>query len=196
MNPYAAVANRPVRYVDPLGLTAKVSVKYFPPKPKEIAPEVTEGGESGTSYPFKKVKCWCNCPKGQTHWLMTCHVGFTARIRVSKKEANAWGTTVSFVYGHEQRHVLSRTERVRGNVVKPLEQEDGEFVSEDECDDEAGAYQSEYEQKLKDQLTWEKNPDHKGDPGATEHSPTEGKGEPPLDGSVYPPKPKPRLRVP
>jgi hypothetical protein len=176
VNLYGFVGNDGVNRTDHLGL---VEVEYLPPDAAAIMPIIVPDGESGTEYPKKIVRCRCN-----SSCDIECTVGFTAKITVSLAQAKSQGTTWMGIFGHEQRHVLSRILRVNENVVEPLRQEEGDFNNAGVCKRRAEVLQRDYQRKLNDQLNHRKTPDHADDPNPNEHTPGSKVPYDPLPGSL------------
>ena len=189
VNLFGFVGNHPQNDVDFLGLAnAKVEVTYSPPDATKITPDVADTGGSGTTSHDKKVTCSCACPtEGKKDAFMTCEVSFTAKIKVSRAQAKERKVDPSQIYGHEQKHVLSRTERVRKTVVDPLKKETGEFNTLSSCNTHKSNYEKVYLKKLESELDPNSGfDDHDDDPNTT--SPGDGEPFPPLPGSPEIPK--------
>jgi RHS repeat-associated protein len=179
VNLYGFVGNLPSNRSDVLGLV-NVDVTFNAPEPKTIEPTVVATGGSLTSYSGKSIDCTCSC--ADEKWYMSCTVSFSAAITVSTADVSTWSTTKKRIYGHEQKHVQSRTKLVEEKVVDPLKGKNGEFSTEAACTRLISGRES-----LVNMNACFDQGNHKGtpdDPDATSLSPVSGTGYAPVVGST------------
>jgi hypothetical protein len=141
-------------------------------------------GRSGTFFPEKdkKCSCKCECPKRgeKGKCFIKCKVSFTAEIVLGAKDVIEYSETWTRIYGHEQRHVVSRTRRVQAVVDEMNAQNEGPFSSRGTCDASLKKWYPSVCKKFLAALDTKHTKDHVGDEGATPDSPTKGVGETPL----------------
>jgi RHS repeat-associated protein len=177
VNIYGFVRNNSLNWFDYMGLEIKVD--YTPPDPTQIAPEdVPDGGASGTEY-FDRV-----LDIDATNCKLTAKISFKARITVSAKQAKEEGTTIAGIYGHEQRHVLSRSERVRLNVVDKLKLEKSDYTDPEECKRAARTLKNKYMGIFITYTDNKLSQDHRNRYDDNEHTPENRRPYRPLPNSV------------
>jgi uncharacterized protein RhaS with RHS repeats len=184
VNLYGFVGNDGVATVDSLG-RLPVKVDYEHPTPAGIVPTESADGDSGTSYPIKEFTCSCDCPKDSDNYYILCKVKFTAEIHLGKNNIGTgpMKSTWLKVYGHEQRHVLSRVNRVQRIVDEMKTNEGGPFKTQRACDTSLKKWYVTKYNAFVAQLTTGKDFDHKGSGTATDDSPEKGVGYDPLKGT-------------
>jgi len=183
VNVYAFLGNDAVNYTDYLGM---VGVVFIPPNPAAIVPTVNPSGISGTGFRGIRVDCQCQRDGGTGVTSISCTVSFNPFIQVSRLQANRLRQTLDGIYGHEQRHILSRIERVRASVIRPLEAEAGDFVDceSGDCPNRAKELETKYRPILRATLDQGTTPDHTMDPNPNPNTPQNGTPYPPLPGSA------------
>lgn len=180
LNIYLFVLNDSVNAFDRLG--ESVLVGYRAPNPATVVPTINPTGISGTAFRSGGVRCSCSVgADGKMN--IGCTVSFTARIQLSRSEAATLNVTLSGIYGHEQRHILSRTERVYQRVVLPLANEAGDGLDCATCPRKAKELEAKYEPILGRNLDQSVIPDHSNDPLPNSHTPANGTPYPPQPGS-------------
>jgi RHS repeat-associated protein len=183
-NLYEFGRNNAVVWPDRFGLEI---VDFDPPEPESIMPTESKDGKDGRSGTFfpekdKKCSCKCECPKRgeKGKCFIKCKVSFTAEIVLGAKDVIEYSETWTRIYGHEQRHVVSRTRRVQAVVDEMNAQNEGPFSSRGTCDASLKKWYPSVCKKFLAALDTKHTKDHVGDEGATPDSPTKGVGETPL----------------
>jgi RHS repeat-associated protein len=190
VNLYAYLGNDAVVSIDFLGL---LQVNVNGPSANQTDPSIHPGGESYTTFhprrflffPVKLVKCKCEKQQGSCVYRVKCEIRYTARIRLSRGQANTFGVPLDGIYGHEQMHSLSINHRVENEVANPLRAEQEDFPLRRDCKTSAKNYERDYIQRLRNVL-WDGSSDHSDDPTSplTPYSPTNATPYPPQPGSL------------
>ena len=168
-NLYGFVANDAVDDLDVVGLV-QVRVTYDPPDPTKIFPTESKNGESGTTFPEKTFKCVCDCKNPDKRWYISCTVAFTAEIHLGTINIGNGPRQSTWlrVYGHEQRHVVSRVNRVQRIVDDMRKHNGGPFsasgglTEEDVCNNSRASWDGESKIRMYAQLKTGGNIDHYG----------------------------------
>ncbi len=194
LNLYGFVGNDGVTLSDALGRERSktlVTVNFYPPDPTHIWP-TESSGDSGTRFdePMtdRKFVCECKCDKENRHdknYYITCTVAFPAKIALGKNDIGSGEnqSTWLFVYGHEQKHVVSTIKKVQAIVNTMLTKKGGPFTNKSTCDDSKGGWETRARLEFNSSLIAGPNVDHAGDPTATSESPVNARGYPPLVGT-------------
>jgi len=114
---------------------------------------------------------------------LTCTVSFKASIRVSKAEAGRLSKTLREIYGHEQKHVESRTRLVRKKFVDGNSGLPSRFSYDRFCQFMNESRERDWPKTLDFYLDNTQNHWPEDAPFADKDSPRAGVGYPPLDGT-------------
>ena len=187
VNLYAFVANQPNMKVDLLGLKPKeggkaVKIKFEEPDPAKIAPEYSGGGASGTTRDHSfSCKCECEGEGKKKEWIIVCTATYTPVITIARNQpqlgsvVNGEEVTLAGIYGHEQRHVKSRTKKIN-KILDEAKKDKYTFKrgQKNACNEKAKVVKDTYGKKIDDMF--DENDHTTGGPG-------DGVPYPPLPGS-------------
>ena len=200
LNLYEFVGNDGINYWDYLGLW---EINFNPVNPASVVVEwdttlSTIGGASVKA----SVGCACLCDIETRKMFVSCDVSTTGRIRLNPlkqpaglgRSGKRQGRRNQFigweqVYGHEQRHIVSRNTLAEEEIDKFRQRSDRELATLEACNREANRRKRVIEEKLEKILTEGNN--HRDQHGPhTDDAPLDRVGEDPLPNSVpLPPLP-------
>ena len=156
------------------------------PDPRKVKPTVKEYGKSNTEYDID-AHCWCRCSSNEVLgviWSLVCDISFTPNMTLSKSQAAAYGTDSRGIYGHEQRHIQSRTKIVEQYVVPYIASvQPTNYASKGDCVTRATSVEGVLFDRLIFYLKTGNNHVGGGSPFENDLSPENKVGYPPLDGS-------------
>lgn len=164
-----------------------VFVDFVEPDPRRIKPTIEEYGYSRSEYVNTKFYATCFCKNNQ--WIPKYLISYDVDIYISIEESKKYKVSLKGIYGHEQRHVLSRNKVIKDyfidKVLASFDYVQG-FLTKDECIKHANMVVVFTRMEFSNSLRYGDNHiDGQSEaPFVNDLSPRNGIGYPPLDGTL------------